>query len=217
MIMTTHKAGIRLTDKQSGTTSEHVLEFTPTEWEQLQAYLREVKALESTRFVQQGSGVHLNLKWAEHVGISWSVQMPPADDLLAFLHRLRPLILQREPTSFIRVRNLMKRTLKGAADPLLEFVFDLFQGRQMQKQIVMQSNDQIMNSEEMLHTWLNAHEYHRDRDKQEFLEALHKILPLEWSRGIFVSLLVDKAKAILALATLVELVLGERQTITVNL
>ena len=80
----------------------------------------------------------------------------------------------------------------------------------------MQSNDQVMNSEEMLFTWLNAHEYHRDRDKQEFLETLHKILPLEWSRGVFVSLLVDKTKAILTLAALVELALGKRETITVE-
>ena len=211
-----HKAGIRLTDKRSGATTEHVVDFTATEWEQLQMYVSETESLQATRFVEQGAGVNLNFQWKKDAGISWSVVMPPIDDLLAFLHRLRPLILQREPASFVKVRKLIARKLQGPTAPLLRYLLDLFEGKEMQKLVVMQSNDQVMNSEEMLFTWLNAHEYHRDRDKQEFLETLHKILPLEWSRGVFVSLLVDKTKAILTLAALVELALGKRETITVE-
>jgi len=213
----THKVGIRLSNTGSEDIAEQVVEFTENEWLQLQAYLREAKELQATRFVQQSSGVNLNFKWDKDVGITWSVVMPPVDEVLAFMHRMRPLILQQEHTCFLKARKMIERKLKGAGNPLLAFILDLFQGESMQKQVIMKSNDQIINSEKMLFTWLNAHEYHRDRDKQEFLETLHKILPLEWSRGVFVSLLIDKAKAIFMLAALVELILGDRETITVQL
>ncbi len=156
----THKAGIRLTDKRSGDISEHVVEFSAEEWSQLHSYLEHVRELEATRFAREGGGVSLNLQWKEGSGLSWSVTMPPADDLSALLHRLRPLILQSEPASFVKVRKLLERKLKDAPiGPLIRFLLDLYSGKELQKLIVMQSNDQIMNSEEMLFTWLNAREY----------------------------------------------------------
>jgi hypothetical protein len=214
-----HKVGIRLSNSNSGDTTEQVIEFTENEWLQLQAYLREVKELQATRFAQQDSEVNLNLKWDKNVGITCSVAMPPLDEVLAFLHRMRPLILKREPASFLKVRKMIEQKLKGAGNPLLAFSLELFQGESLEKQVVMKSNDKIINSEKMLFTWLNAHEYHHDHDKQEFLETLHKVLPLEWSRGVFVSFLIDKTKAIFMLASLIELilVLGDREAITVQL
>jgi len=157
-----YKTGIRVTGKCSREMTEPVIEFTAAEWQLLQRYLREVKALRATRFVEQRSGVNLNLKVEKDLGVSWSVLMPPVDDLLAFLHRLRPLILEGEQPSFLKARKVIARKLKGTANPLLRYLLDLFKSREMQKIVVMQSNDQVMNSEEMVFTWLNAHEYHRD-------------------------------------------------------
>lgn len=41
----------------------------------------------------------------------------------------------------------------------------------MQKVISIQTNNCIVNSEKMLLTWLNAYEYHRERDKQKLFES----------------------------------------------
>lgn len=213
----THKVGIRLSNIGSEDKTEQVIEFTAKEWIQLKEYLREVKELEATRFVQQSSGVNLNFKWDRDTGITFSVAMPEADEVLAFIHRLRPLILQQENTCFLKTRKIIERKMNGSGNPLLAFILYLFQGESMQRQVIMKSNDHIINSEKMLFTWLNAHEYHRDRDKQEFLETLHKVLPLEWSRGVFVSLLIDKTKAIFMLAEFIELILGDRETISIQL
>jgi len=183
----------------------------------MQKYLHEAKKLQTTQFILQNQGVNLSFKWDKDIGITWAVAIPPVDEVLAFIHRMRPLILQQEHTCFLKTRKMIERKLQKDGDPLLSFLLDLFQGKSMQKQVIIKSNDQIVNSEKMLFTWLNAHEYHRDHDKQEFLETLHKILPLEWSRGVFVSLLIDKAKAIFMLAALIELILGDRETISVQL
>ena len=215
----THKAGIQLTDKQSGESSDHVVEFSDEEWAQLQAYLGHVRDLQATRFFEQGAEIQLKMSWKEGEGLTWRVATPPSDDVFAFLHRLRPLILEKkEPATFLKVRALLARKLKDAPiKPLMKFLLSLYQGKEMKKLIVMQSNNEIMNSEKMLFKWLNAHEYHRDYEKQEFLDTLHKILPLDWSRGVFLSLLVDKAKAISNLGLLVQIALGERDTFSVEL
>ncbi|BBJ23444.1 hypothetical protein W01_13710 [Candidatus Nitrotoga sp. AM1P] len=83
--------------------------------------------------------------------------------------------------------------------------------------ISIQSNNCIVNSEKMLFTWLNAYEYHREREKQELLESYSKIMPTEWSRGVFLTLLVEKGKAISNLGALVEVVLGKRNALSLIL
>jgi len=212
-----HKVRLRFNIQNSENNSEMEVEFAENEWQQMKSYLIEVSGLHSTRFVKNESGVNLNFKWDKNLGITWSVKMPPEEDIFVFLHKMRPFILQNEPYSFLNVRKLLERKFKNSIPPILPFLLDLFSGKSMQRQVVMISNDQIINSEKMLFTWLNAHEYHRDKEKQEFLEELHKILPLEWSRGVFVNLLIDKAKAIFQLAEFIKLIIGDRESISIQL
>ena len=215
---TPHKAKIRLIDNTSGKASEHIAEFTDGEWRQLHDYLSHVADLQSTQFLTKGEGVQLNFAWSGGTEVQWSVRTPPDDDVFAFLHRLRPLILQDEPACFPRVRAILNRRLKDAPiRPFMGWLLELYEGKTMQKVIAMQSNDRILNSEQMLVMWLNAYEYHRDRDKQELLESHSKIMPLEWSRGVFLTLLGEKAKAISNLGVLVEVVLGKRNALSVSL
>ncbi|CAH1905555.1 conserved hypothetical protein [Candidatus Nitrotoga sp. HW29] len=86
----------------------------------------------------------------------------------------------------------------------------------MQKLIAMESNDCIVNSEKMLFTWLNAYEYHRGVDKQEFLESHNKIMPTDWSSGVFLIFLCEKERAISNLGVLVEVVLGKRSSFSLS-
>jgi len=209
---------LRFTDNKSGEVHEHVAQFTEEEWRQLHEYLGHVADLSSTQFVANGRGVQLNFNWTQGTAPSWSVKAPPEDEVLAFLHRLRPLILQSEPASFLKVRALLNRRLRGAPIQMfMDWLLEVYEGKDMQKLIVMQSNDRIMNSEEMLVTWLNAYEYHRDRDKQTTLEKHSHVMPFDWSRGVFLNLLIEKAKSVANLGVLVELVIGKRDTLSVTL
>jgi hypothetical protein len=109
-----HKSAIRLTDKNSGESVEHIAEFTDDEWRQLHEFLSHVADLQSTRFIAKGAGVQMSFNWSQGNAPSWSVQAPPDDEVFAFLHRLRPLILQKEPACFPKVRALLNRKLKDA-------------------------------------------------------------------------------------------------------
>jgi len=213
-----HECRLRMRDNQSGEMCEHAVTFTDEEWRQLHDYLGHVADHQATQFVAGNRSVSLHFDWREGDAPKWSVQTPPDDEISAFIHRLRPLILQREPACFPKVRALLNRKLKDApVQPLMRWLLDVYEGKEFQQLIRMQSNDRIMNSDEMLVIWLNAFEYHRDRDKQELLAQHSKVMPLEWSRGVFVNLLIEKTKAISNLAALVELLLGKRDSLSVRL
>ena len=69
-----------------------------------------------------------------------------------------------------------------------------------------------MNTEQVLQNWLNAYEYHRDPQRREKLATVHhELLPLEALRPVFVSMLIDKARAVAAIADIIRLIVtGQR-------
>jgi hypothetical protein len=77
------------------------------------------------------------------------------------------------------------------------------------------SNGTIINSEQTLFDWLNAYEYHRDQAKRARIESLHRIIPLEHSMPILLSLVADKVQAIFQLAALILVILGREQSVQV--
>ncbi|MGK5092752.1 hypothetical protein WDW89_12150 [Deltaproteobacteria bacterium TL4] len=119
------------------------------------------------------------------------------------------MYLQDESTEFYKVSGLFIKKFghdQNIKADLIRFR-EQYQGKRFQSQMVLSLNDVIINSEETVKNWLNAHEYHRDQDKQKELEELSKLLPLDAMKPIFLSLLTDKAYAICGLARLINCVI----------
>lgn len=89
----------------------------------------------------------------------------------------------------------------------------LYDGRDFQSQIRIESNNTVINCEETLMKWLNAFEFHTDETKRAEIEKLHQLMPLEASRAIFIMLLIEKVKAIMNIANFIELLLGRADSI----
>lgn len=122
----------------------------------------------------------------------------------ALLHHLRPFVLNDEPYSFFRVRNIVAQSTTGAftAD-YLKRVKHNFSGKSMQSQFTLSDGDGIVNSEATLVRWLNAFEYHRNAQNAAELEARLTPLPMGVTRPLFFMLLAQKAHAVLQLAWVV--------------
>jgi hypothetical protein len=207
--------GLSFTDA-GGNTQKVVVALSDIEIDLLEMYCEQVASLFECRICREGQGVTLGLSWDQERGLSGVATIPQWDDVIVLLHKLRPLILQKEPASYRRISGLVARHLKGSpAMPLLAFLKGQYTGEQMQAVIQMYSNSVLVNSEETLFTWLNAHEYHRDEDKRRLLDELHQIIPLDWTKGVFLSLLLEKVRAIDTLSLVCELLLGRRQTLDV--
>ena len=82
--------------------------------------------------------------------------------------------------------------------------------------IRISSDDVLLNSEKMLLDWLNAYEYHRDKDKKESIDKLHQMFPLEASKAVFLHLLSDKAQAIYNLTGFIRVFIGKQRDFTLH-
>jgi hypothetical protein len=174
-------------------------------------YWQYSQELRETKCVREGQGVSFGLRWAGQ-GIEMHAEQPLPEAMGEFLLRLRPVCLQSEETYFGTIRNLVSKLVPNEqVRAVAQAQKDLFSGKRMQQQLQVTSNGVLLNSQETLEKWLNAYEYHRDKGKKAQLDALHKILPIEFSIPLFLSLLIDRAAAVLDLADLVGLIIGKTE------
>lgn len=205
-----HTIDLSVRVNQSAREVLHV-ELSDQDHDTLRQFLRAFDRLADSR-LGIGMSVKARIGWDHREGFSSSAELPPAEDIAALLHLLRPFLLQREPTSFTKVCGVLGRGLPHVGmRALLRQQQQEFHGRTFQSQIEFRANDVVLNSERILMLWLNAFEYHQDPDKQLELAKLHELLPLDATRPLFVSMLIDKSRALGEVAKIVRIVLGQGQ------
>jgi hypothetical protein len=209
-----HEYRLTLTQKETGETVSLSGKFEDKDWERLDEFTQYADELLDTKFVQDGMSASLNIRWDEESGMVVSTKLPPWDDVTVFLHKFRPIGLQSESTYFYKVCSVLAKEL---AHPrfrsMIEEQREIYSGTRMQAQLRVQSNEVIVNSEKVLYDWLNAYEYHRDKEKRDLIDSLHVMLPLEASKVLFIALLSDKTRAIHNIAALTRVVQGKQKSL----
>lgn len=201
---------------QINDTRENILlngNFQADAWNLLNEFLEYSYDLLNTKFVRDGMPAALNIKWEQNSDIIFSTKLPSWDDVTVFLHKFRPIGLQSEGTNFNKICNILKKELahpyfRNFVDQQQEF----YSGKRMQTVIKFQSDNVVLNSEKVLNNWLNSFEYHRDKEKRQFIESLHEIFPLDASKVLFLILLSDKTQAIDNIAGLIRVVVGKQKS-----
>jgi hypothetical protein len=212
-----HKASFKVTKPGSDEKDSVTAEFSEDEVECLRAYSRYVDELIAVKLVQDGVPCSVKLDYKEGEGTTVTSELPPDEDVVVLLHRLRPLILNNEHASFNRVTGILGKRI---GEPLVRGAVksqrEIYDGRAMQRQIVVRSMAKdveiIINSEKALFVWLNAYEYHRDQNKKREIDRYHQLMPLDHSKAFFLMLLSDKIRAIAAIARFVNIILGKGET-----
>lgn len=175
----------------------------------LDAYLMEALTLEQILpSLALGS---LSIGMSARIGeaVQMTAREPGVLQRATLLHHLRPFVLNDEPYSFFRVRNIVAQSTTGSfTAEYLKRVKHNFSGKSMQSQFTVSDGDGIVNSEATLVRWLNAFEYHRDAQKAAEFEARLTPLPMGITRPLFFMLLAQKAYAVLQLAWVVAKIVG---------
>ncbi len=193
---------LRFRSRSAGTDVSTSGEIPETDWDRLMIYANEVVDLEQSEVIRRGLRVRIKLSWdAASRQLRYEGDLPSDDEIAALLHRLRPFVLQDETANFYRIVNTLSRYLNdGNARDFLRLQRDAYSGKSFQRQMRIgwksESTQSVINSDETLVRWLNAHEYHRDKEKQEEIKRYDELLPPGVTRAIFVSMLLDKIKAI---------------------
>lgn len=212
------KYDISLTIDDTGETVSASGELSDEEVKILEAFVQEAEQVWQTDFIQTGEKGQFKIQWNEESGTQVETVLPEWSQVIVFLHKFRPILLQNEKTNFYKLHNLLAKNLD---QPLfrrsLSYQHELFSGKHNQAKFQFRSNKVLLNSEKVLFDWLNSHEYHREEEKQKFIESLHQMMPLNFSKVIFLGLLVDKAIASINIADLARVLLGKQTELEVEM
>lgn len=184
----------------------------------LNGYLEACDRLAESKWIQEGMWSTFNMQMRSPNYVHTSAILPDWDDVIVVLHKYRPIGLQQEPTFFGRVVNVLAKNIDV---PFFREVLDRFRqkfaGKDFQSLIKITSNGTVVNAEEVLNAWLNAYEYHQDREKRVFVDDLHRLVPLDSSKAVLLQFLAERIEAALALAEEIRVVLGKRKQVELHL
>lgn len=183
--------------------------FDADEVATLEAFQREADRLQSTRLVRGGTSVGMSMSWKEGAGVTIESRLPDEDDIAALLHRLRPFMLQKERTNFLKVANLLSK--KYESDGIRSVIKDLRDEYSCKRQVAawrLTFNGVLANDDDMFDAWLNSVEYHRDEDgKLDRYQAMSAFGDPSATRGLFVSIAVMRTHVILRFAGMLDMLL----------
>lgn len=177
-------------------------------------FLTSAERLFQTSFLRKGANARLVINHDLESGkLTIESQLPPDDELFAFLHLFRPFYLQ-DRTFFNTISNKLKKILPDEnLRMFIDFQKEVFKGSKFQESFNLRLGEDPINSDELLRKWLNAYEYHKDKDKKKQLDQIHKWFPLSASKVIFIHMLTDKVVAINNLCGLIATILGKQNEI----
>lgn len=196
-------------------------EFSDDEYASLQGYLQQYEQLAESKPLRENLPSGFKMHYDREKGLQVSATLPDSDTVSILLHRLRPFILQNEPASFIRITSVIGRHIDDEyVRRLLRQERERYDIRDVQRMMRIGMSDGVkdivLNSEKVLNNWLNSHEYHRDPDKQQAVEKLFSTLPGDLFAAILISMLVEKLQAIINIAMIVAVLLGQTQQLKFN-
>ena len=195
----------KLVIKEQATGNETQLSgtFSDEQTEILKAYYRYVEELSEVKVLKDGFPAKVQLQYEAGKGMAYSTQLPPDNDVWAFLHKIRPLVLNDEHASYNRTTGIIAKAFPHPNIRLLiKAARKVYDGRSFQQQIKIKTAGMVINSDEVLRHWWNATEYHRAQDEpKKVMNALDAVLPPKVSRAVFLMLLSDQALAVFDVIT----------------
>jgi len=190
-----HPFNVTVTPSGSGQPESLKGEFPDEDWSLLEEYLECSWRLAKCRFAQTSSQGKFKLHWKQGEPVQHEVTLPPEDDIFAFLHLMRPFVLQRERANFYRICKILARHIALAAfRQHLDVLRRRYSGQGIGFHIAVGSLE--LTAEAALDKWLYAFEYHRDVDKQAELRALFEVFPESSARFLFLCSMLERAAAI---------------------
>jgi hypothetical protein len=160
-------------------------------------FVEAARALNETAFVRNWERTKISIHMANDGRIANSGSLPSDDETAAFLHRLRPIYLNNEPTNFNRIANLVSAHLD---DPwfteLIRVCKRYYDGRASRDVFEISAGGMVVNSQQFLDDYLNAIEYHRDRDRRQRIDEVAEHFPLDAQRPLVILLLGLRLNAI---------------------
>ena len=186
------------------------LQFEELEVESLKLYLDNCKRLENAQILKGKFPSIKNIEWTEKSGMNFDVSQFEYSHICELLHLARPMFLEREPASFKNTLSIFgKRAKKTSLAKHLKYLSNTYKFSDHQGYMQITIGDTPLFHDKTIKLWLNGVEYHQDSDKAKIIKELEASLSESSVRGVFVTQLYGRIKAIFMLSHLAKLIVDE--------
>jgi hypothetical protein len=185
--------------------------FAIADWEDLLLFRDSASEIGDSDLVKNWKKNTVTINWEKGVGISVPTESPSVEEVRLFLHLFRPVYLKREPANFNKICNKLRRHFNHALfRDFIRIRKGEYSSKLIRQGIPIKVGQWIINSDEFLDHYLNAHEYHRDRDKRTDIENISRVFPSEAQWALLCQNLICKGYATKAIGRFIN-TLEERQ------
>ena len=183
------------------------LSFSEADVQLIKNYLQNCDRLEEARLLKEELPYVKKIKWSEESGMTIKVSEFLYGDVCELLHLARPLFLSKEPASFEKACSTIGKSAKGTAIAKhLKFIRSIYERGEYQPYFQVKIGGVPLFDDKTLKYWLNGVEYHQDHEKAAVVKELEISLNKEVVRGIFVSQLSGRLRAVFMLDHLASLI-----------
>ena len=186
-------------------------ELSITDVRVLKTFCEDAWRLRNSSIFGEKAAKRLSLNWSSGNGLR--LVGDPIDDeaWAAGMHRLRPLLLKSEPSSFYNVASLLGKRIKhDAMFVRLKYLRQEFRGELVATKITWVDDGIERSMEDIFYLWINAFEHHRDIEKRAYFFRANKLADEHQMRHCINMHAIEKFRAIMGLFTLVIDVCGQR-------
>jgi len=150
-----------------------------------------------TRFARELKSYKISLHLSPTGSVRNKGVVPDDEALSTFLHKYRPIMLQREPTEFRKVCAILVRYFDCQAlrDMVKEWQRE-YSGKALREIFEMKQGDLLLTAESFLDGYLNAFEYHRDEKHRARLSAFTDMFEPDARKALVTFLLTFRFSAV---------------------
>lgn len=196
--------------ENGGPGAKVVGEFSDSDLDQLRAFSAQMERVEASALVSRGFSGITNMKWGAGSGMDFTAGEYSNAELYELLHVLRPVMLERERTSFYKALALLSRRFadKGFSE-YVAYLRHVFEEGVLSGYMQIEVNGQKLLHHSVLKLWLNGVQYHTDEEKAEAWRHLESALSESNARALTIELIHSRVKVLLLFNTIVGIVLSQ--------
>ena len=182
--------------------------FSDEDLERFKEFIRQSSELKATKIISEGFPKNISLSWSETKGSAVEAEDIDVEYISSFLHKLRPLILDEESSSFRTISALVRKGFKntGMERQLKKIRYD-YENSEFKSYGQITIGNLPVFDDKTLKLWLYSSEYHQDQDKKDLIKHIEDTFTTRGTKTIFVWQLRDKAYAIFKLAELIQYII----------
>ncbi len=196
--------------ENGGPGAKLVGEFSDSDLDQLRAFSNQMERVEESSMVSRGFSGITNMKWDARSGMEFIASECSNAELYELLHVLRPVMLERERTSFYKALALLGRRFadKGFSQ-YATYLRHVFEEGVLSGYMQIELNGQKLLHHSVLKLWLNGVQYHTDEEKAKAWRRVESALNESNARALTIELIHSRVKVLLLFNTIVGIVLSQ--------